>query len=279
MIRLFCTDFDNTLSRKGRICDANLAAVSRLRENGVEFAVVTGRMISNINAIVRERGFDAHTVGTNGSIAMEKAKELIFEDPIPESVLRGALDACKKRGWLTLVYDKDTCYLTKDKFWFPGSRPLARLIGRKLNAKVVFYDGGYDGSPFSRGAQALKLNVVPGLRNMEEAFRVLGEIEGAYVTSSSHRHIELMNADTDKWNGITALANRLGIAPEEIAAIGDFCNDLPMIRNAGMGFAVGNAHDEVLEAADYRVAGCSEGGFAEAVDIVLRENASGGNKG
>jgi hydroxymethylpyrimidine pyrophosphatase-like HAD family hydrolase len=53
-----------------------------------------------------------------------------------------------------------------------------------------------------------------------------------------------------KWSGIRRLAAGWGIADEEICAVGDDVNDIPMIRAAGLGVAMGNAVPEVLAAAD-----------------------------
>ena len=54
--------------------------------------------------------------------------------------------------------------------------------------------------------------------------------------------------DVSKATGLASLAAHHGIAREEIIAIGDMPNDLPMLTWAGRGLAVGNAHPRVLEA-------------------------------
>ena len=61
----------------------------------------------------------------------------------------------------------------------------------------------------------------------------------------------------NKWEGILHLARRHEIPPEAIVAIGDDVNDLPMIRNAGLGVAMGNARPDVKSAAA-RVIGTNE---------------------
>jgi hypothetical protein len=61
------------------------------------------------------------------------------------------------------------------------------------------------------------------------------------------------------------LAEQWGIAPSEICAVGDDVNDIPMIRGAGLGVAMGNALDEVKAAAD-RIAPCNNSdGLVEVV--------------
>ena len=66
------------------------------------------------------------------------------------------------------------------------------------------------------------------------------------------------------------LARRLGIPREEVMAIGDNSNDVPMIEAAGVGVAVANATDEAKAAADYVCeADNNAGAVAEAIERLV----------
>ena len=70
------------------------------------------------------------------------------------------------------------------------------------------------------------------------------------------------------------LGRLLGIKREEIMACGDGDNDTVMLREAGFGVAMGNAEEQVKEAADHITLTNEEEGVAEAIEkFVLR----GGN--
>ena len=56
--------------------------------------------------------------------------------------------------------------------------------------------------------------------------------------------------------------------PAETAAFGDAENDIPMIKEAGFGVAMGNAEDAVKAAADYVTASNNEDGIPLALDFV-----------
>ena len=58
----------------------------------------------------------------------------------------------------------------------------------------------------------------------------------------------------------------LGVEREEMMSFGDSPNDIPMIKAAGIGVAVGNAKDSVKEAADYVTLSNDEAGVARAVE-------------
>ena len=65
---------------------------------------------------------------------------------------------------------------------------------------------------------------------------------------------EIAPAGVTKWTGVTAVAAGWGIAAGDICAVGDDVNDLPMVRAAGLGIAMGNARPELQAVAD-RVVG------------------------
>ena len=60
-----------------------------------------------------------------------------------------------------------------------------------------------------------------------------------------------------------------GIAPERVIAVGDADNDVPMLRAAGLGVAMGNALPEVQSEADRVIAHHSTDTIAELVDELL----------
>ena len=69
-----------------------------------------------------------------------------------------------------------------------------------------------------------------------------------------------------KANAIQSLCTRLEINMEEVMAIGDSLNDLKMIEQVGLGIAMKNAQQKVLEAADYITATNNEDGVAKAIE-------------
>jgi hypothetical protein len=81
--------------------------------------------------------------------------------------------------------------------------------------------------------------------------------------------VELFDPKADKWQALRRLAQRAGVPDERIAAIGDQANDLPMIKGAGLGVAMGNAIPEVVAVASRRTLASHEAGVAHAIDQML----------
>ena len=80
---------------------------------------------------------------------------------------------------------------------------------------------------------------------------------------------EILRHDASKWTAVLHLANLWDVDPAEICAVGDDVNDVPMIRNAGLGVAMGHAPADVLAAADLVTGDHDEDGVAMLVDDIL----------
>ena len=59
---------------------------------------------------------------------------------------------------------------------------------------------------------------------------------------------------------------RCGITAEDVVAFGDMPNDVPMLRWAGLGVAMGNAHPEAMAAADEVTAPNTDDGVARVLE-------------
>jgi 5-amino-6-(5-phospho-D-ribitylamino)uracil phosphatase len=80
---------------------------------------------------------------------------------------------------------------------------------------------------------------------------------------------EFLRHDASKWAAILHLAGLWDVAPSAICAVGDDVNDIPMIKNAGLGVAMGHARLEVRGAADLVTGDHDEDGVAMLVDDIL----------
>jgi hypothetical protein len=77
----------------------------------------------------------------------------------------------------------------------------------------------------------------------------------------------------NKWEGILHVARRHEILPQQIIAIGDDVNDLPMLKQAGLGVAMGNAKADVKAAAKRVIRSNAQEGLAEFLEELVRQHA------
>ena len=75
-------------------------------------------------------------------------------------------------------------------------------------------------------------------------------------------YVELLPKFVDKGTAVEKLTKHLDIPKNKVICVGDSYNDLPMLRFAGMGIAMGNAQSEVKETADFVTLSNDEDGVA-----------------
>ena len=68
-----------------------------------------------------------------------------------------------------------------------------------------------------------------------------------------------------KHQGIDVFCKHFGLQLEETMAFGDGGNDIPMLRHAGIGVAMGNAVEEAKAVADYVTTDVDAEGVAQAL--------------
>lgn len=106
-------------------------------------------------------------------------------------------------------------------------------------------------------------------RDLEERFGSRILCQNLLVPTYGVEVLEIFDPAVNKWDGVLHIARRHKIEPDEIVAIGDDINDLPMIRHAGLGVAMGNARPEVQSAADRVIGGNHEEGLADFLDELI----------
>ena len=85
--------------------------------------------------------------------------------------------------------------------------------------------------------------------------------------------VEVFDPSVSKWQGILHVAARHHIKPEEIVAIGDGINDMAMVKNAGLGVAMGNAHPDLMKCAAKVIGPNAEDGLAQFLEELLASDA------
>lgn len=89
------------------------------------------------------------------------------------------------------------------------------------------------------------------------------------VVQTAPFYLEVIPRSIHKGQGILNICRVLGIGTEEVMAFGDAENDIPMLRAAGMGVAMGNGSEAVKAAADYITCSNNDDGIAAALEKFL----------
>lgn len=108
-------------------------------------------------------------------------------------------------------------------------------------------------------------------RDRERGFEDLKELalEFVYAETSS---LEMTPKGIDKGEGLKRLSQNLGIAMDEIAAIGDSANDIQMFKAAGCSVAMKNASDEIKALCDLETDDNDHNGVGKAIRDILQRS-------
>jgi len=122
---------------------------------------------------------------------------------------------------------------------------------------------------------ALKLLVIEEEEKRREYFKK--ELYKYYkhrlsISSSMETYIEITASNVNKGRALADLADGYNILPEEIIAVGDGYNDLPMLEMAGLGVAMDNASEEVRAKADRITQSNDDQGVAKVLEYLLSCN-------
>lgn len=118
-------------------------------------------------------------------------------------------------------------------------------------------------------APAIKLLIRKAGARSADMFALLSKhvgLQGDITYSTNNGLIEVLPLGISKATGVAELAHPLGIAAEDVVAFGDMPNDVPMISWAGLGVAMGNAHPEVIAAADEVTTPNTDDGLARVLE-------------
>ena len=91
-------------------------------------------------------------------------------------------------------------------------------------------------------------------------------LEGDITYSTNNGLVEIVPLGISKATGVEELARPQGITAEDVVAFGDMPNDVPMLRWAGLGVAMGNAHPDAVAAADEVTASNTDDGVARVLE-------------
>jgi len=93
------------------------------------------------------------------------------------------------------------------------------------------------------------------------------------AAASQPYYLDVTHPDANKGSVVNYLARRYKFSNEEIATIGDMPNDMLMFADSGLSVAMGNADQQVQQAARYVTETNENEGFATAVRrFILRDS-------
>ena len=268
-IKLIALDLDATLldSRK-KVSQRNLEALERARQMGILMVPVTGRPAQGLPQAVLDLPGLRYAVTSNGATIRDWAEDrfLLEKHLTPETAL-AVLDTCRDFDMVREVFREGIGYLTQADYEILRDRYAGTPMWEYVMGTRQVLPGSLEDFLRADTRPVEELFFLTGSIQEKEALRErLSDLPEIGFADPFPNDLEVMAGGIDKGEAFLWLLDHLGIDPSETLAMGDGGSDIPLLRAAGIGIAMGNALDYVKEAADDVTASCDEDGVALALE-------------
>lgn len=262
---LIATDVDGTLlDDDERVTPRTREAVRAAVASGVQFVLATGRPPRWVPPVVDALGFAPMAVCANGAV---------IYDPDQDRIISAR----------TLSVDVLTELAEIATRVIPGAGLAVERVGRSAHdsATPQFVSSpGYEHAWLNPdntevsiedllSAPAVKLLIRKAGALSSDMAAILARhigVQGDITYSTNNGLIEINPIGTSKATGIEEVARPLEITAEDVITFGDMPNDVSMLRWAGHGVAMGNAHPEAIAAANEVTAPNTDDGLARVLE-------------
>jgi Cof subfamily protein (haloacid dehalogenase superfamily) len=249
-IRLLALDIDGTLlNPQFQISDADMTALRRASESGIEVALVTGRRHDFALPIAQQLGFDLWLISSNGAITRSLQGETFYRDLLPSQVCRELCQAMLEfRGNTVLTFDKRG----KGAIVLEHLNDLENSIRRWLEKNLEFIDFviPVQDALVTDPVQAMFCGPIPRMQEALAALQSCHLADEITVLRTEYPArdlsiVDVLNKDCSKGHALQRWAKHRGILREQVMAIGDNYNDIEMLAFAGYPVIMGNASEDL----------------------------------
>ena len=269
MYRLLAIDLDGTLLTPQKLITPRThKALCQAAEMGMTIVIATGQKLQVLQHVCASLPLTAPQILENGAVIADiQSGKVLHEHLLPTEYILPALDTLRS-------LDLYRAYHTSQCVYVDTNTPRARNWYRPPISPAVEVPDVVSLYP----RPCIKVVGIGEADTLRDKRRELERIFAGklYVTQTSFDLLELLHPQVSKGNALRTVAADVGVAPEEVVAFGDNHNDIGMLRFAGLGVAMGNAHAEVKAAADFVTLSNAEDGVAVVIEeMILPLLASG----
>jgi Cof subfamily protein (haloacid dehalogenase superfamily) len=258
-IGLLLSDVDGTLiTSDKKLTDRSVNAVRRLHDTGILFAITSGRPPRGMATLTAPLRLTTPIAAFNGGVIVDAQMTVLEQRTLPTDLVLPIADLMRSHDLDVWVYRGRDWYVADPngphvhrEAWTVRFAP---QVMRSLNgltedvAKLVGVSDDYQA--VSRATEAV-----------HEKF-------GDHVSAATSQpyYLDVTHPDANKGFVARYLADRYGLAREQIATIGDMPNDVLMFAHSGLSIAMGNADPQVKRAARRTTTCNDDEGFANAIE-------------
>lgn len=268
-IKLIGLDLDGTVFNKEKIITPHtIQVIEAAIAQGVIVIPATGRPATGIPvAFTQIKGVD-YAIAANGASVVDLTKnKVLYSDYLAIEDSLSVLHVLKPFDTLVDIFIDGQAYSKQEQMnQLERYLPSGPLIEYVKSTRKTFNCSTED-FLLSKEKSVEKIHLLFNDLSIRRAvWDLLDALPYITVTTAIPNNLEVNSSTANKGSGIIKLGEILGITKEEIMVCGDSGNDLAMIQAAGLGIAMGNASQEIKEAADFITRTNEEDGVAHAIE-------------
>jgi Cof subfamily protein (haloacid dehalogenase superfamily) len=275
--KLIAIDLDGTLlSPTGKVTPRTIEAIRGVLRAGLRVCFATGRNYTESRSVLDLVGHDDAAVFVGGAIVIDtQTHATLHRTLMSPNLAREVSQFFESHGQAVLAL-QDTAHAGVDYLITGKFKPNAATSKWiELTRATVQFPESLGDHPHDHtirlGIVAPASETQPLVASLEEKFGPRIASHSISVPMFNVEVVEVFDPAVNKWQGILHVARRHNIAGEEIIAIGDDVNDLPMLKAAGLGVAMGNARPAVQAVAKKVIGHHGEEGLAIFLEELLAE--------
>ena len=255
-IDLIALDLDGTLLASDETISArNRAAIKEALTAGIRVVLVTGRGVDTPIRVSKELGLNLPVICCHGALTKDFGANKTLESiPVPLPYAKRMVEFAEREGLAIAIYLEEAFY---------------RLQGSEVFMDDMRGPGWYEAPSLAEMlTQAPSFIRFLGAESVRRMQREFGDLPLAFRYETWRDFVEcaVLNRDASKKNALARLCADFGVPAERVLAVGDSRNDVPMLRWAGIGVAMGNALPEVRESVRFVTATNDRDGVALAIE-------------
>ena len=264
--KLIAMDLDGTLNNDQKvITEKTKAALMAAQKAGIRLALASARPSPGLfkeRDILRLQDHQGILMSYNGGrIVDAQTGNVLFETSMDIAETKQVLRQLEKLP-VTPILDDGVQFYVTDKNGY-------KVDYECKNNNMVCQEVGNLADFLNFAPVKILMSVQP--EELSQVQRTIAELlpDSLTVVQTAAFYLEVIPKVINKGQGIRDICSVLGIDPSEVISFGDAANDIPMLRAAGMGVAMGNAAEAVKAAADMVTLSNNDDGIAAALEKLL----------
>lgn len=242
-IGLVAIDLDGTLlTDTKQVSKKTVRAILGLKERGVRVVIASARPPRSVRHVYELLGLDTWQINYNGALVWDHPNlKVVRHDPMPGELVERVVAFAREKYPDCLV----SCEILDKWYTDRADNTYTTETGRMFKPDLIAPLHMFLAQPITK---LMLLGPVPMMDDLSAAVR--GEFrQNTAVVRADPELIQIMGSSVSKAGALHYVAREYGVSSDRVMAIGDAMNDVEMVRGAGVGVAVGNAHPEVKRVA------------------------------